>query len=475
MTWRSTMKKSKRTLPRRLVTFCPFLILLAVFLLVLGWYSITGGVEMSVRRFEESGRQLENPNRGFYHMYTFLLEDEAVDYSSQIEQFYSWEEEPASMTMVEINLKTYRAGEISSAGLENLEALFAALSEGGRPLVVRFLYDWDGKSMETEPGSLEVILRHMEQAGEILRRHEDSIFTLQGLFIGSWGEMHDTRYDSVQDLRRLAEKLASVTGARLAVRTPAQWRQITRNGTDTVLAARLGLFNDGIMGSETDLGTYDMAAQQEQQRSRSQELEFQEELCRSVPNGGEVVVDNACNDIENAIRDLEQMRVTYLNRDYDAEVLQKWANARLSGGGCFEGMDGLTYVERRLGYRLFIGKAKLSKPLWQQRIYVEAEFRNAGFAPLYTEPEVTLTLRDEDDTLIGEYPAEHFLRDLTGGRDTGKTSAVRGIIPLEQLSKGIYQVYLDLKDPASGEPILLANTQDRSSNGYLLGEFQVLR
>lgn len=448
-------------------------ILMMVFLFTCGGWIELRRVEVRSQRFEESSRPLENPNRGFYRIYGFLITDEEKDYAAQLDEFYSWADNPVGLTLVEINLLEYRAGEISPAGLDNLNALFRALSEDGRQLVVRFLYDWERKNLLTEPASLDVILRHMEQVGEILRNYEDSIFTLQGLFVGDWGELHNTRYDSPADLRCLAETLSSVTGARLAVRTPTQWRQITQNGTDVRLVERLGLFNDGMLGSETDLGTYDMGYQGEQRRTREQELDFQEALCRAVPNGGEVVTENPYNDFENAVRDLERMRVTYLNRDYDAAVLEKWAAARVSGRGCFNGLDGLSYIERRLGYRLFLSKVELRRSVLRHRVTVEAFVRNRGFAPLYEEPEVILTLRDEDGRLVEQYPAEHSLRALTGGRDTDETSAIRAVIPVEGLPQGVYQICLDLRDPASGEAILLANTQDRGPDGYQLGEIEV--
>ena len=49
----------------------------------------------------------------------------------------------------------------------------------------RFLYDWDGKAMETEPQSLEQILRHMDQTAEVVNRYTDCVFLMQGIFVGN--------------------------------------------------------------------------------------------------------------------------------------------------------------------------------------------------------------------------------------------------------------------------------------------------
>ena len=427
-------------------------------------------VAIETQNFTESPRELKNPNCGFYHIYPAAITDEETDYGKLVREYCRWDPD-ARLALVQINLQNYREGDISRAGVENINALLDAWAQSGRQLIVRFLYDWDGENLDQEPEELDTVLRHISQTGPILLRHKDAIFTLQGLFVGNWGELHHTKFSSDGDLRRLARALARVTGEDmyLAVRTPAQWRTITRQGSDRQLAARLGLFNDGLLGSGTDLGTYDMARQGDERRTRDDELAFQKKLCAGVPNGGEVITDNPYNDFENAVRDLSAMHISYLNQDYDRAVFDKWAAATVSGRGCFDGLDGLTYIRRHLGYRLLITQAVVSRKLFQQQADVTVSFRNEGFAPLYVSPELTLTVQKEESSWAAAYPVEHNLRELPGGQDTGKIGTARALFPLEGLTAGVYRLYLDLKDPASGQPVLLANEQDPADSGYFLG------
>ena len=88
---------------------------------------------------------------------------------------------------------------------------------------------------------------------------------------------------------------------------------------------------------------------------------------------------------------------------------------------------------------------------------------------------MTVSVRDMDGAFIGEYPAEHCLRTLSGGPEREKTAAVQVVIPTRELVKGTCKVYLTLKDPGSGQEILLANTQDSGPYGYCLGEIEVYR
>lgn len=428
-------------------------------------------IHVNTQSFTESSKQLENPNRGFYHIFPFVITDEDVDYHALVQDYYTWTSE-TSLVLAEINLCQYRAGEISREGLQNIDNLLYALAEsgGGRQLIIRFLYDLEGQNLLYEPESLDIILGHMEQLGEVIRRHASSIFTLQGLFVGDWGEMHNTRYDSNEDLCLLAQTLARAVGTdvRLSVRTPAQWRTITQQGEEAGLAAQLGLFNDGIMGSDTDLGTYDMDSQGSERRTRGQELAFQEELCAGVPNGGEVIADNPYNDFENAVRDLAAMRITYLNEDYDQEVLDKWARSTVRGG-IFDGMDGLSYIERHLGYRLLIDRVTADRRVFQQDVEIAVDFRNVGFAPLYNTPEAVLVMQSEGFT--ESYPIEHNLRALFGGGAGVETA--RAVLPVAGLPEGIYSLYLSLVDSASGKAILLATDQEPKESGYLLGTIEV--
>ena len=146
-------------------------------------------VTTSVQLFTESNRELKNPNRGLYSLYPFAITDEEEAYVAKVAEYCAWSPD-TTLALVEINLQSYQAGEISEAGLSNIDALLNAWGQSGKRLIIRFLYDWDGESGLHEPESMDIILRHMAQLGPLLQRHKDMIFTLQGLFVGSWGEMH---------------------------------------------------------------------------------------------------------------------------------------------------------------------------------------------------------------------------------------------------------------------------------------------
>lgn len=137
----------------------------------------------------ESARELDNPYIGWYQIYNYFLSDEEpIDTSLISEQEYG-----PGLALLQFNLCHFADAPISETGLGQLEDILDAWHSTGRQLIVRFLYDWDGNALEQEPENLSLILEHMSQTAEAVNRHSDCIHILQGIFVGSWGEMHSSR------------------------------------------------------------------------------------------------------------------------------------------------------------------------------------------------------------------------------------------------------------------------------------------
>ena len=195
-----------------------------------GYFHFHWNVSATAEKFTESSIELQNPNRGFYYIYGFWIKDESVDYTTLVKQKFA-NDTDTTLALIEINLQEYRNGKISDAGLQNIKKLFDALRQENKTYLVRFLYDWDGKNQLYEPDSIDIILNHMKQVKSVLRENADIIFSLQGLFVGNWGEMNGTKYVDQKSLRTLAKQYLDVSDKTtyLSVRMPAQWRIIIPN------------------------------------------------------------------------------------------------------------------------------------------------------------------------------------------------------------------------------------------------------
>ncbi len=483
--------------------------------------------------FSETDAVLDNPYRGFYQIHAYSLNEENESLTETLEKHIE-KNEALALVLVEISLKNYSESALSDNALEQIDTILSAWAKSGKQIILRFLYDWDGNGLTSEPSSLEQVLAHMEQVAEIVNRYADSIHILQGVFVGSYGEMNESSYLGDEDLTTLITYLAELTDPSiyLAVRTPAQWRTITGlislpesfPAFDGSLLSRLGLYNDGILGSETDLGTYDNTSRAgsstpSDKGTRAEELAFQDELCRYVPNGGEVVGDYTLGDLDAAIDTLSRMHVSYLNEGYDTTVLETWEEITYDGDDVFNGRSGYDYISAHLGYRYILTGTALEFNTWFDE---EANFsftiQNVGFASSTRDFEAMITLQKTDDsdvasdhsvsnevtadtssadsddaaanvssagfadaavsasdtasdteTEVLSYTADLDLRSLSSeGSTDGMVS-----IPVRILSEGAYTAYLTLTDSVTGEEIALASSPDASEYGYPLGTLTI--
>lgn len=427
--------------------------------------------------YTESTEELDNPYIGWYQMYAYSLSDTDVFDPEQIPE----QESGPGLILLQINLRNYAQTTISSTALQQLNDILDAWHSMGKQLIVRFLYDWDGAAIETEPKSLSLVQEHMSQTAEIINRYSDCIYILQGIFVGSWGEMHSSSYTNEEDMLTLINHLASLTDPDifLAVRTPEQWRTIVNSPRPLAadeafggsLAARLSLFNDGMLGSDTDLDTYaasDAAVSLSglEKRPRQPELVFQNDLCRYVPNGGEVTIPNPYNDFSSAVPDLAGTHISYLNSKYDDAVLSKWRQDIYQGNDPFHGMNGYDYISRHLGYRYAVRSSDFFFEDSQMKdATLSIVLENIGFSNSYKAFDVTLSLMNEANGLEFTLPVQTDTRFW----DTDSQTVLEIPLELYKLTHETYHIFLNINDPGTGYPIYLANTGTKNGTGCFVG------
>lgn len=403
--------------------------------------------------FRESSRELENPGCGWYHVYPFTLriptelclEETAVCISD-----ISKKEE---LALVRIDIGAFRSCEIPREALEDVSRIFDLFRACRKQMIVRFAYDSEGKGMEREPQDILLVKKHIEQLGEIVRRFSSDILVLQGIFVGSWGEMHHSKFLTDSYMSELIRSLYHAVGdsCYLAVRTPEQWRRITDSlGGERGLRKRIGLFNDGMFGSSTDLGTY-------QEGARQEELAWQERYASMAPNGGEALAAETPAGYRRAAEEMRQMHLCYLNSSYHPGQLDYWKKECVSQPGCWNGLSGYEYIGRHLGSRFMVSDAGMRGN--QLEIIIE----NCGFSGFYEEAECFLEIAGEAgriccrqiDTKVSEW---------------GNSKKIGLQIPLPEEERAAGNVFLRMQRKRDGRPVQFAN-QD-AGDRVLLGSFE---
>lgn len=164
------------------------------------------------------------------------------------------------------------------------EAFFTSLEEtlqnarrNGATVGIRLRYD-DNGTQNPEPKTFEKVLYHVKQLGEsgLFDTYEDVITYIESGTVGAWGEQWGGKYTSLECKAELLHTYLEITpdSIPILVRTPntvRTWLKMYCN-IETTSAfmsceildlklkkkfSRIGLYNDGYMGSDSDLGTYE--------------------------------------------------------------------------------------------------------------------------------------------------------------------------------------------------------------------------
>jgi hypothetical protein len=148
---------------------------------------------------------------------------------------------------------------------------------------------------------------------------------------------------------------------------------LTAFGTSN--AARVGHHNDCFVSSATDVGTYPDDQVDVFRDYVGADTAF-------VPMGGETCAVSAPrSECTSATAEMTKLHFSYINREFQADVLASWAPCR-------------DEMEKRLGYRLLLKSAQLPtqiKPGGSFTLQIELE--NQGFAAPFNARPVFVVLR----------------------------------------------------------------------------------
>lgn len=328
----------------------------------------------------ESTVAVSNARRGWYRIFPVILGEK-------------WDPAVAETSLAAgdtlVLLEILIPGEdIEEQDLQRLCDVFSFFVQKKLDLILRFSYDFEGKGREKDPSSLSVVERHMRQIFPVLNEFSDHIFVLQGIFLGSWGEMQSSRYLTKENIQKLEKEIKENLSPKIirSVRKPVHWRMLCTDEKE-VFSEKIGLYNDGMFGSETDLGTYAVPGEEreyawEEVWPPEKEQAFIAQCAKYAPIGGEVI-GGASQTADNIVLRLRTEGITYLNRDHDKKELERWKTMDCGADGVWKGHSLYDYVEAHLGYCFVLRKGSLRKKF--HRSIVTLEIENTGFAVSYKE------------------------------------------------------------------------------------------
>lgn len=356
---------------------------------------------------------------------------------------------------------------------------FENCRKNGCMIAMRFRYDDLGKD-NPEPATFEQVLHHIDQIKEsgLLEKYKDIIAYVEAGLVGKWGEMHGGKYVTVDYKAKVLEATLQAVPAPIpvTVRTPdifAEWigierkelnnfeliDSITESEYSTTIQEnkdRVGLFNDGYMGSVNDLGTFS---------NREIETDWINHQTLTSYYGGEF---SGAHDFaqsfdtylpENAIPEMYKTHLSYIN----CNIFPFYKDFTFSEEYSVEGVDNSAYygqnvfqfIRDHIGYRFVIRDSKLT-PKTQQggNVTVNFSIENTGFANVI--PQVQSYVILEKDGVFAYAEADTDCRKWNSCETTENTLNIK--LP-DNLPVGDWNVMLKLN---MATPLSLTNMNGRS-------------
>ena len=311
--------------------------------------------------------------------------------------------------------------DLTEDALNVLQQTFDNIRANGGFVIVRICYDpwYNGRSNVTPDH--EWVLRHVKQLAPVLSKNTDVIVALEMGMHGAYGEMHS-------DTNITYDRVAEATNLMLR-NTPPELKILTRTGNysakvlgfdnwgvdfhidgekfaeiakakgDTMY--RVGMFNDGYLGTQYDYGTW--GADCATSICREEGVAWLEKYGINTPYGGEALTtaDNyqVINTPEFLAYEGFRTHTSYLNIQWNNKLIESWKKTPFTqkdfdyDPARVDSLSGFKYINDHLGYRFVLRESWLSDTVGSDGILrAKLRIQNVGFGNLTREVKASLEI-----------------------------------------------------------------------------------
>ena len=276
----------------------------------------------------------------------------------------------------------------------NMRKTLENARKNGCMVALRFRYDANGRD-NPEPATFDFLLSHIKQIENdgFLEDYKDIIAFVESGFTGKWGEQHGGKYTSYDYNAKVLAALLECVPAPIpvTVRTPgtaAAYFGIEKNQLADYTpepdsnASRVGMYDDGYMGSDSDLGTYSNRENETAWLGRqtltsyfggefSGNIEFAKKYDTYLP--------------ENAVPEMYKTHLSYIN----SNIFQLYKDYTFSEQYSIDGVDNSAYygqtvykfIRDHIGYRFVLRSCDFDSEVNQGGVLnLSFNVENTGFA-----------------------------------------------------------------------------------------------
>ena len=351
--------------------------------------------------YTQTNSFVQNPDQGFYRTVFIRLEDDGGTFTPALYDDFQ-------MHHLRIDISQL-SPQISSQAQRTLDSALKFYFDNQKNVILRFSYDsyFEG-NINTEP-QMDTIISHIKQLAEIINDNYLVVTAVEAGMIGPWGEMHSSDIATPENINAVIDAwLEYAPSTNILVRTPKMiydylgisYEDITTyDFVADKKTSRLGLFNDAFLSTESDMGTY---------TNRSEEVDWISKNIVNTPYGGEVLTSsNGLNDFPNCILEMDKLNLSYLNYEYDENVIQNWKDTTYENTTAFE------YIRSHMGYRLVLTNSVFKYNEDFKQLEIDLTIENKGFSSYVREKDITVLFVTKDKEIIqkncGTYNGERNL------------------------------------------------------------------
>jgi hypothetical protein len=301
--------------------------------------------------------------------------------------------------------------DLTEDALNVLQQTFDNIRDFGGRVIVRICYDpwYNGRSNVTPEHKW--VMRHVEQLAPVLSKNTDVIVALEMGMHGAYGEMHS---DTSITYDRVAEAVNLMLRS-----TPPELKILTRTGNysakvlgfdnwgvdfhidgekfaeiakakgDTMY--RVGMFNDGYLGTQYDYGTW--GADCKTSICREEGVAWLEKYSINTPYGGEALTTADGYQVINTPEFLAyegfRTHTSYLNIQWNNNLIDSWKKTPFKqkdfdyDPARVDSLSGFKYINDHLGYRFVLRESWLSDTVGADGILrAKLRIQNVGFGNL---------------------------------------------------------------------------------------------
>jgi len=311
--------------------------------------------------------------------------------------------------------------DLTEDALNVLQETFDNIRKNSGHVIVRICYDpwYNGRSNVTPDH--EWVLKHVKQLAPVLSKNTDVIVALEMGMHGAYGEMHsDTNitYDRVAEavnlmLRNTPPELKILTrtgnysakvlgfdnwGVDFHI-DGEKFAEIAKAKGDTMY--RVGMFNDGYLGTQYDYGTW--GADCATSICREEGVAWLEKYGINTPYGGEALTTAENYQVINTPEFLAyegfRTHTSYLNIQWNNNLIDSWKKTLFKqkdfdyDPARVDSLTGFKYINDHLGYRFVLRESWMSDTVGDDGILrAKLRIQNVGFGNLTRKMNASLEI-----------------------------------------------------------------------------------